>query len=66
MTVTSKHQHRPDAEPPEPPRRSRRRTIDEVFGEVLPETTSDERDTQPSRSSTDDWYVENRPPHHDR
>ncbi|MFF5992305.1 hypothetical protein [Prauserella flavalba] len=52
--------------PSEPPRRSRNRRIDEVFGEVLPETTSDERDPKPDRSASDDWYLENRPPHHDR
>jgi len=47
-----------------------RRTLDEVFGEVLPETTSDERaerDNPGSRPGiNDDWYYENRPPHHDR
>jgi hypothetical protein len=43
-----------------------RRTLDEVFGQVLPETTSDERDERAGRSGTsDDWFYENRPPHHD-
>lgn len=57
-------EHEPQRRP-EPPRRSRRE-LDEVFGDVLPETTSDERDAKPGRSSADDWYLENRPPHHDR
>ncbi|MBK1785492.1 hypothetical protein [Prauserella cavernicola] len=52
-------------QPPETPRRSRKR-IDEVFGDVLPETTSDERDPKPTGPASDDWYLENRPPHHDR
>jgi hypothetical protein len=43
-----------------------RRRFDEVFGDVLPETTADERDQQTSSSSDDSWYLENRPPHHDR
>jgi hypothetical protein len=55
---------------PEPPREPGRRRVDEVFGDVLPETTSDERDPQASgfdgHSSNDSWYLENRPPHHDR
>jgi hypothetical protein len=43
------------------------RRFDEVFGDVLPETTADERDERTSSSSGDDsWYLENRPPHHDR
>jgi hypothetical protein len=46
-------------------RQRRRPTLDEVFGEVLPDTTSDERDREPPESR-DDWYEANRPPHHDR
>lgn len=40
--------------------------LDRVFGTVLPETTSDERDDD-GRSATgtaDSWFLENRPPHH--
>lgn len=52
--------------PPEPrPARPAGR-IDDVFGEVLPETTSDERTREPAGGSSDSWYLENRPPHHDR
>jgi hypothetical protein len=50
-------------EPREQPRRRRR--LDEVFGDVLPETTSDERDPQRRQDSGDSWYEENRPPHHE-
>ncbi|TKV61813.1 hypothetical protein FDO65_09810 [Nakamurella flava] len=45
----------------------RRRELDQMFGEVLPETTRDEsgpdgRANGPS--DRDRWYSENRPPHH--
>jgi hypothetical protein len=45
-----------------------RRRIDEVFGDVLPSTTSDERDEGAERApgSSDDDLLANRPPHHDR
>jgi hypothetical protein len=38
----------------------------EVFGEVLPESTGDDR-PEPSDSdqAEERWYIENRPPHHD-
>jgi hypothetical protein len=36
-----------------------------VFGEVLPETTSDERDDRdPGSESSDRWLREQVPPHH--
>lgn len=40
-----------------------KRTLAEVFGDVLPGTTSDERAPGP-RSDDDRHYYENRPPHH--
>lgn len=40
------------------------RLLDEIFGDVLPDTTSDERGL--ANSHGDDWYLENRPPHHER
>jgi hypothetical protein len=44
---------------------ARRRRLDEVFGEVLPETTSDERDDRETGSdSSDRWLREQVPPHH--
>ena len=46
----------------------RRRRLAEVFGEVLPETTSDERDqpapARQSESGSDRWLREQVPPHH--
>jgi hypothetical protein len=47
------------------PERVRRR-LDEVFGEVLPEVTPDERGAgdEPAAPSGDEWLHANRPPHH--
>jgi hypothetical protein len=43
----------------------RRRKIDEIFGDVLPDTTKDERDPGPDPGKhDDDWYLSNKPPHH--
>jgi hypothetical protein len=63
----------PDRErAPQPPRRPlsapERRRLDEVFGDVLPTTTADERDDRDPATDPDpdaDLLVE-RPPHHDR
>jgi len=42
-----------------------RQRLQEVFGEVLPETTSDERDDgSPRDTDRDEWFLANRPPHH--
>ncbi|GLZ34464.1 hypothetical protein Lesp02_66510 [Lentzea sp. NBRC 105346] len=41
---------------------ARRRRLAEVFGEVLPETTSDERGAD--SDDRESWYKENKPPHH--
>jgi hypothetical protein len=54
------------ADPPQQPdltevERRRRRAA--VFGEVLPETTSDERG-EPAGDATDDWLRQQVPPHH--
>lgn len=44
-----------------------RRRLDEVFGDVLPSTTSDERDNGEDRGAgADEELLANRPPHHDR
>jgi hypothetical protein len=58
-------------EDPTPPRGYEQsgRRVDDVFGDVLPSTTSDERDPASSadrNTEADSWYLENRPPHHDR
>ncbi|WP_395696022.1 hypothetical protein [Nocardioides sp.] len=46
----------------------RRRRLAEVFGDTLPETTSDERDDQGATRSGEDgqdrWLREQVPPHH--
>lgn len=44
----------------------RRRRRAEIFGDAMPETTSDERDpAAPAReSATDRWLREQVPPHH--
>ena len=46
----------------------RRRRRAAVFGETLPETTSDEREpgTPERESSSDRWLREQVPPHHGR
>ncbi|PRX50051.1 hypothetical protein B0I33_102168 [Prauserella shujinwangii] len=50
----------PRQDPPGPDRRR----LDDVFGDVLPETTSDEREQAARPAEADDWFLENRPPHH--
>ncbi|RIJ70589.1 hypothetical protein D1871_18565 [Nakamurella silvestris] len=53
------------AEPEVPARAIDRRRLDEIFGDVLPESTRDDRD-HPGESGGrgDSWFTENRPPHH--
>ena len=43
-----------------------RRRLDEVFGDVLPDVTSDELDDRAENADrdADSWYRDNRPPHH--
>jgi hypothetical protein len=43
-----------------------RRRRERVFGDVLPDTTADEREGDPGRaeSSGDEWLRRNVPPHH--
>jgi hypothetical protein len=43
---------------------ARRRRRERVFGEVLPESTRDDRPSGGVTSGNDRWYLENRPPHH--
>ena len=49
-----------------PTEAARRRRLAAVFGDVLPETTSDERDAgeQPSETGNEDWLRAQVPPHH--
>ena len=43
----------------------RRKRLAEVFGDTLPETTSDEREPDAARErSNDDWLRSQVPPHH--
>lgn len=44
--------------------RRRARKLSEVFGEVLPETTSDDRTSGTDEDDRERWYRENLPPHH--
>jgi hypothetical protein len=57
-----------DREPSEPAPESeweRRRRLAEVFGEVLPETTSDDRDPETERAGdSEEWLKRQVPPHH--
>ncbi|MEU5849796.1 hypothetical protein [Saccharopolyspora shandongensis] len=50
---------------PDPAERERRRKLAEVFGDVLPEATSDDRPDRAPAGDDERWYRENRPPHHD-
>ncbi|WP_089949811.1 hypothetical protein [Lentzea xinjiangensis] len=56
------------SDPPQPAGEdavARRRRLAEVFGDVLPETTSDERGgSGDGGGDREAWYRENRPPHH--
>ncbi len=55
--------------PPRPPLTAeQRRRLAEVFGDVLPATTADERDDRDraDHRTADDDLLADRPPHHDR
>jgi hypothetical protein len=62
----------PDPDAPEPPevvtaveREARRRRLAEVFGEVIPEQTSDDADDpRTTADGTDEWLRRQVPPHH--
>ncbi|MGX7825414.1 hypothetical protein ACTG9Q_10000 [Actinokineospora sp. 24-640] len=48
-----------------PPQRPTRTDLDHIFGDVLPDTTADERgDGTDPQDRDDDWHLRNRPPHH--
>lgn len=44
---------------------ARRRRLADVFGDVLPESTSDDKPDRATDGVDDSWYTDNRPPHHD-
>ena len=45
-------------------REARRRRLAEVFGEVLPEQTSDDADEQTPSDASEEWLRRQVPPHH--
>ncbi len=51
---------------PEESPEERRRRLDAVFGDVLPETTADERDPSAENppDASEDWLKAQVPPHH--
>jgi hypothetical protein len=54
-----------DARPSADAEAARLRRLDEVFGDVLPETTSDERDDRDAGGDASDrWLRDQVPPHH--
>ena len=54
----------PSQAPPEDPQ-ARRRRLAEVFGDVLPEQTSDDADDADTKpDGTDEWLRRQVPPHH--
>ncbi|KRE97355.1 hypothetical protein ASG76_01105 [Nocardioides sp. Soil774] len=47
------------------PEWKRRRRLAAVFGDTVPEQTSDDRDpSEPAAGKGDDWYRAEVPPHH--
>ncbi len=42
----------------------RKRRLARIFGDVLPDTTSDEREEPSDKRSGDTWLKEQVPPHH--
>lgn len=55
----------PEGTPVPTPASIDRKTLDEIFGDVLPDTTNDERDHSSGDGGySEQWYQENRPPHH--
>jgi hypothetical protein len=42
----------------------RKRRLAEVFGDVLPDTTADERDDKDGSRGSDEWLKSQVPPHH--
>lgn len=65
MSAGSSTPGRDASEEPAEPDWQRRRRLAEVFGEAVPDQTSDESDAREDRSGKgDDWYREQVPPHH--
>lgn len=64
--MSEQQPRRPSRRRDAPERGASASRLDEVFGDVLPATTSDEREHPTARDAADGdtWYLENRPPHH--
>ena len=62
MTPPDPRPARPAPSATEAEERARRRA--EVFGDVLPESTADDRDTGSPGAGADEWLRSNVPPHH--
>lgn len=52
--------------PQRPDPRRGQRDVADIFGDILPETTADERSDGAGGAEEDRWYHENRPPHYER
>ena len=59
-------QPKPPAADPATRQARKRPSLADVFGDVLPDLTSDERAQEPGSGTADTWYQDNRPPHHDQ
>lgn len=64
MSETGREPHREASS--DAARKPSAQRLREVFGDVLPETTSDEREPGPPADAADrdEWFRANRPPHH--
>jgi len=63
--VSTKDSREPEGEQEPEPEWKRRRRLAAVFGDTVPDQTSDDRDPgEPSAGKGDDWYRAEVPPHH--
>lgn len=53
-----------DREQPAEEEWRRKRRLAEIFGEVLPETTGDDREGRVASDAGEDWLKSQVPPHH--
>jgi hypothetical protein len=54
----------PALEPEGEPEWKRKARLAAIFGDVLPESTGDDRDQQRSGSTSEEWLKRQVPPHH--
>lgn len=55
---------RPDGSGTPGDKEARRRRLAEIFGDVLPEQTSDDADDESRPDSSEEWLRRQVPPHH--